>query len=105
MLDQRGYLLVTAGSGEEALALAQAAPDTVDLLLTDLMMGGLNGRETAEAVREHQPQAKVLYMSGYTNDAVIRISGHESGISFLQKPFSGDELGRRVRELLDSNAA
>jgi two-component system cell cycle sensor histidine kinase/response regulator CckA len=105
MLDQRGYRLVTAGGGEEALALAHASPGTVDLLITDLMMGGLNGRETAEAVREHQPQAKVLYMSGYTDDAVIRVDGHELGISFLQKPFSGEELGRRVRELLDSNAA
>jgi PAS domain S-box-containing protein len=105
MLDQRGYRPVPAGSGEEALALAHATPGTVDLLITDLVMGGLNGRETAEAVREHQPQAKVLYMSGYTDDAAIRVHGHESGISFLQKPFSGEELGRRVRELLDSNAA
>ena len=105
MLDQRGYRLVPAGSGEEALALAHATPGTVDLLITDLVMGGLNGRETAEAVREHQPQAKVLYMSGYTDDAAIRVHGHESGISFLQKPFSGEELGRRVRELLDANAA
>jgi len=105
MLDQRGYRLVTAAGGEEALALARATPGTVDLLITDLMMGGLNGRETAEAVREHQPQAKVLYMSGYTDAAVIRVSGHESRISFLQKPFSGDELARRVRELLDTNTA
>jgi len=104
MLDDRGYRLIPAGSGEEALALARAAPGTVDLLITDLVMCGLNGRETAEAVRTHQPQAKVLYMSGYTDDAVIRVGGFEPGISFLQKPFSGDELARRVRELLDSHA-
>jgi CheY-like chemotaxis protein len=104
MLDHHGYRLITAGSGEEALALARAAPDSVDLLITDLVMPGLNGRETAEAVRKHQPQAKVLYMSGYTDDTVIRVGHFEPGISFLQKPFSGDELAQRVRELLDSHA-
>ena len=105
MLDHHGYRLIPAGSGEEALALARAAPDTVDLLITDLVMPGLNGRETAEAVRSLQPQARVLYMSGYTDDAVIRVGGFDLGVSFLQKPFSGDELARRVRELLDSHAA
>ena len=104
MLDHHGYRLIPAGSGEEARALACAAPDSVDLLITDLVMPGLNGRETAEAVRKHQPQARVLYMSGYTDDAVIRVGGFEPGVSFLQKPFSGAELARHVRELLDSHA-
>ena len=105
MLEQHGYRLVTAGSGEEALATAAAAPDTVDLLLTDLILPGLNGRETAEAILEHQPLAKVLYMSGYTDDAVIRVGRFGPGVSFIQKPFTGDELGRYVRGLLDARAA
>jgi len=105
MLEQHGYRLVTAGSGEEALATAAAAPDTVDLLLTDLILPGLNGRETAAAILEHQPLAKVLYMSGYTDDAVIRVGRFGPGISFIQKPFTGDELGRYVRGLLDARAA
>ena len=105
MLEQHGYRLLAAGSGEEAVALAAAEPDTVDLLITDLVMPGLNGRETAEAVLVHQPQANVLYMSGYTDDAVIRVGNFAPGISFIQKPFTGDELARRVRELLDLPAA
>ena len=67
-------------------------------------MPGLNGRQTAEAVLELQPQTKVLYMSGYTDDAVIRVGHFEPGIAFIQKPFSGEELALRVRELLDSHA-
>ncbi len=104
MLEHHGYRLLAAGSGEDAVSLADAAPDTVDLLITDLVMPGLNGRQTAEAVLELQPQTKVLYMSGYTDDAVIRVGHFEPGIAFIQKPFSGDELALRVRELLDSHA-
>jgi two-component system, cell cycle sensor histidine kinase and response regulator CckA len=105
MLEQRGYGLLAAGSGEEAVAMAAAAPDTVDLLITDLVLPGLNGRATSEAVLEHQPLARVLYMSGYTDDVVIRVGRFAPGTSFIQKPFTGDELARRVRKLLDERAA
>ena len=105
MLEYHGYRLITVESGEEAIDFARNAPGTIDLLLTDLVMRGLNGRQTAEIVLQHQPQAKVLYMSGYTDDVVIRVGQFEPGTAFIQKPFSGDELARRVRELLDTSTA
>ena len=105
MLVRHGYRLVTVESGEEAIEFARNAPGTVDLLLTDLVMRGLNGRQAAEVVLRHQPHAKVLYMSGYTEDVVIRVGRFEPGTAFIQKPFSGEELAQRVRELLDSRTA
>jgi two-component system cell cycle sensor histidine kinase/response regulator CckA len=102
MLRQHGYRLITAESGEEAIALARAADGEIDLLITDIVMRGLNGRETAEAILTQQPQTKVLYMSGYADDTVIRVGHFEPGISFIQKPFGGDELDRCIRELLDA---
>jgi len=101
MLASRGYRLLTAGSGEAAIELAQAQPGSVDLVLTDLVMPGINGREAAEAVRISQPRAKILYMSGYTDDVVIRANGFEQGVAFIQKPFGAEELALRIRELLD----
>jgi two-component system, cell cycle sensor histidine kinase and response regulator CckA len=105
MLLQHGYRMITVESGEEAIEFARNAPGSVDLLLTDLVMRGLNGRQAAEVVLRHQPHAKVLYMSGYTEDVVIRVGHFEPGTAFIQKPFSGEELARRVRELLDSSTA
>ena len=104
MLERHGYRIVAAASGEEAVSLAHADPDSVDLILTDLVMPGMNGRETAKALRDDQPQAKVLYMSGYTDDVVIRVGGFEPGVAFIQKPFSGEDLALHVRELLDADA-
>lgn len=105
MLQQHGYRMITVESGEEAIEFARNAPGGIDLLLTDLVMRGLNGRQAAEVVLRHQPHAKVLYMSGYTEDVVIRVGHFEPGTAFIQKPFSGEELARRVRELLDSSTA
>jgi len=103
MLERHGYRVVAASSGEEAVSLAHADPNSVDLILTDLVMPGINGRATAEALREDQPLARVLYMSGYTDDVVIRVGGFEPGVAFIQKPFSGEDLALRVRELLNAD--
>jgi PAS domain S-box-containing protein len=103
MLRQRGYNVSVAASGAEAVALSQTpALGTVDLIVTDLAMAGLNGRETAEAIRLHQPTAKTLYISGYTEDEAIRVGGYEPGVAFLQKPFSTNELDAKIRGLLDA---
>lgn len=102
MLTQRGYSLCVAASGEEAVALAQTQPASFDLVVSDLVMPGLNGRQTAEAVCAYQPQAKVLYISGYTDDEAVQVGGYEPGIAFLQKPFSIDELDGKMRELVDA---
>ena len=103
MLERHGYRIVAAASGEEAVSLAHADPNSVDLILTDLVMPGMNGRETAKALRNDQPLARVLYMSGYTDDVVIRVGGFEPGVAFIQKPFSGEDLALRVRELLNAD--
>ena len=105
MLEQRGYRVSVATSGEEAIAFSRKADaGTIDVVVTDLAMAGLDGRQTAEAIRVHQPSAKTLYISGYTEDEVVRRGDYESGIAFLQKPFSTDELNAKIRELLASVA-
>ena len=104
MLAQHGYVLVTAESGEEAREIARAERPGIDLLLTDLVMSGIGGQETAAAVLAGHPQAKVLYMSGYNPDAVVRVGESGSAAAFIQKPFAGDELARRVRALLDADS-
>jgi CheY-like chemotaxis protein len=102
MLTARGYAVMAAGDGQEAVHAAADAQHTVDLVLSDLVMRGLTGRETVDRVRTLHPEAKVLFMSGYTDDAEIVERGVDPGTSFIQKPFSGDDLARRVRELLDA---
>jgi two-component system cell cycle sensor histidine kinase/response regulator CckA len=96
-----GYRVLTAAGGQAALELTDAWPAEIDLILTDLVMPGLSGRETAMRVRGRFPAARVLYMSGYTDDIVIRGGAFEPGTAFVQKPFGSDELARSVREALD----
>ncbi|MDT4891478.1 MAG: hypothetical protein QOE97_513 [Pseudonocardiales bacterium] len=102
MLDRDGYQLITAATGEEALAIADTMPGTIDLLITDLILPAMNGRETADAIYTRQPQAKVLYMSGYTDEIAIQADAYNGGFAFIQKPFSGQDLSRCVRGLLDT---
>jgi CheY-like chemotaxis protein len=106
MLEDRGYRVLTADGGEAAIEVASGCDTEINLVLTDLVMPGTSGRETAERVRDHFPDAKILYMSGYTDDIVIREGGHfEPGIAFIQKPFSSEHLARRVREVLEVELA
>ena len=101
MLENLGYLVLAADGGEAAVELASTWPSKIDLLVTDLAMPGLSGRETAERIRGLFPAAQVIYMSGYTDDLVIRGGEFEPGTSFIQKPFGAAELAGRVREVLD----
>ncbi len=103
MLEARGYRVLAASAGEEALELADSADETIDLLLSDLVMPGLSGREVAEQLEAMQPDVLVLHMSGYTDDAVVRRGVLDRKASFIQKPFSSDELDLRIRGLLDSD--
>jgi two-component system cell cycle sensor histidine kinase/response regulator CckA len=102
LLEAQGYRVLVASGGEEALELANPADGTIDLLLSDLVMPGISGRETADRLALIQPDALVLHMSGYTDDAVVRRGVLDRTAAFIQKPFSLDELARRIRELLDS---
>ena len=101
MLDAAGYRVLPAGDGEAALALARDYPERIDLLLSDLIMPGLGGRETAERLRELHPETAILFMSGYTDDAVLRRGVLTGGAAFLEKPFGSDALNRRVRDVLE----
>jgi CheY-like chemotaxis protein len=102
MLAERGYQIQIAADGEQALAIATARPESIDLLVTDMVMPGLNGRQTAAALRTTQPRMRVLYISGYTDDTVVRAGGYEPGIAFLQKPFSSRQLAEALQTLTAS---
>jgi PAS domain S-box-containing protein len=104
-LEEYGYGVIPAESGEAAIAICRENATSVDLLLTDLMMRGLNGRETADRIRALQPLARVLFMSGYTDDLVVPVGEFQPRTAFIQKPFKADDLARRIRELLDPRAA
>ena len=105
VLERLGYTVLSASSPEEALTLARKAEAPVDLLLTDVVMPGMNGQQLAARIREALPRVKVLYMSGYTADAVAHRGILEADVHFLQKPFSNQVLARKVREVLDTAPA
>ena len=105
MLENLGYLVLAADGGEAGVELATAWSAKIDLVLTDLAMPGLGGRETAQRVRGLFPGAKVIYMSGYTDDLVIRGGELEPGTFFIQKPFGAADLAGLVREVLDPKPA
>ncbi|MBJ7353269.1 MAG: PAS domain-containing protein [Thermoleophilaceae bacterium] len=101
-LGRHGYKILSASSAEEALELADEHPGEIDLLLTDIVMPGLNGRELAEILAEKMPGLKVLFTSGYPADLVIREGIAESEINFIEKPFRAVALADKVRAVLDS---
>ena len=100
VLGSRGYRVLVASNATEALQVAREHAGKIDLLLTDVVMPGLPGPELAARLETVTPGLRVLYMSGYADDSVARL-GAEQGISFLAKPFSGEVLAARVREVLD----
>ena len=102
MLETDGYLVLRAADGDEARMLLTTAVGPVDLLLVDLVMPGAGGREVAANLRELQPEVAVLHMSGYTSDPLVQRGALDA---FIEKPFSSEELNRRVREVLDGTAA
>ncbi len=99
-LETRGYRVSAASNAKEALEMTNAS-GTFDILVTDVVMPGLSGRELAEQIIARDPATKVLYMSGYTDDAMLRHGLEQGKFPFLRKPFALEELGKRVRELLD----
>ena len=98
-----GHEVVQASDGKEALSLARSLAGPIHLLLTDVVMPGMSGRELAERFIKKRPEVKVLYMSGYTDDAVVRHGVLRPGIAYLQKPFTPESLAQKVREVLDSD--
>jgi two-component system, cell cycle sensor histidine kinase and response regulator CckA len=103
-LAQLGYTVMEARHGAEALLVAGQHQGSISLLLTDVIMPQLNGRELAERLLATRPGLRVLYMSGYTAGAIEQHGVLDPGTSFLQKPFTPDQLARKVREVLDMGA-
>lgn len=102
MLEQGGYTILEARDGREALSLSKEHVAGIDLLLTDVVMPGMNGRELAERIWFTRPDTKVLYISGYTDLRVFDPEVLDSGSAFLHKPFTYAELAGKVREILDA---
>lgn len=102
MLQHYGYRVLEASGGEEALALARMFPEDIDILITDVVMPGLGGRELADRMLVMRPGLAVLFVSGYTENAIVHHGVLERGVAFLQKPFTPPALQARVRQILDA---
>jgi PAS domain S-box-containing protein len=100
VLRREGYTVLSAASGDEALALLEAHGDRVDVLLTDVIMTGIDGRELYRRVAERCPRVKAVFMSGYTDDVIANRGVLEEGLHFIQKPFSVTALTLKLREVL-----
>ena len=105
VLRASGYTVLEARHGEEAVRLGEERPEPIHLLLADVVMPGMHGPELAERLVARHPGLKVLYMSGYTDQAVVERGVLQAGAPFLQKPFTPAVLRRKVRELLDLSPA
>jgi len=101
MLGRAGYTVLTAATPIEAVALAREHAGEINLLITDVVMPEMNGRELAQTLLAEHPGLRCLYMSGYTADVIARHGVLEEGVHFMQKPFSGHDLAAKVREVLD----
>jgi two-component system, cell cycle sensor histidine kinase and response regulator CckA len=102
ILETNGYFVLQASDGPSALEVLRRHKGPVDLLLTDVVMPGMSGRELAQAVAQMRPGTHVVYMSGYTGSVIDHHGILEDGVAFLQKPFTADDLGRTIRSLLDA---
>jgi CheY-like chemotaxis protein len=101
ILTRERYRVLEAGSAEEASEVAGSFEGRIDLLLTDVMLPGMGGRDLAERLRESLPDLRVLYVSGFTDDESVRAGGFPPGSKFLQKPFTLSALVAHVREALE----
>jgi two-component system cell cycle sensor histidine kinase/response regulator CckA len=104
MLRMNGYKVLQARNGREALDLLRDHGHSIHLLLTDVVMPQMSGRQLAESIADINPGIRVLYMSGYTDGVIAHHGVLDAGVAYLQKPFSADFLARKVREVLDARA-
>jgi PAS domain S-box-containing protein len=101
-LNMLGYTVLSVGDPEEALRLVEDHAGPIDLLLTDVILPKMDGRTLSQRILDRRPQVRVLFVSGYTEDAIVHHGVLDSGIHFLQKPFGMEALAQKVREVLDS---
>jgi PAS domain S-box-containing protein len=104
LLRAAGYRVLAAATPDEALALCENHSGTIDLLLTDVVLPGMSGRELAEHARRVRPKMRVLFVSGYPDDEMVRLGIQREEAVFLAKPFTADALGRKVRQALERSA-
>ncbi|MFQ6046548.1 MAG: ATP-binding protein, partial [Gemmatimonadales bacterium] len=104
VLRRQGYTVMEAGDAEEAMALLESHASRVDLLLTDVVLPGASGRAVAEMADVVSPGIKILFASGYTEDAILRHRLRDEGVNLLQKPFTIESLSEKVRKVLDGDA-
>jgi CheY-like chemotaxis protein len=102
ILEMNGYNILEARHGVEALEISERHRGPIHLMVTDVVMPQMSGRELAQRLQPVRPDMKVLYMSGYTDDAIVRHGVLGAGIAFLSKPFTPDALALKVREVLDT---
>ncbi|HET8578019.1 MAG TPA: ATP-binding protein [Methylomirabilota bacterium] len=105
ILEMNGYGVLEARHGAEALEISGKHPGPIHLMVTDVVMPQMSGRELAQRLAPLRPEMRVLYMSGYTDDAIVRHGVLGAGMAFLSKPFTPDALAAKVREVLDSARA
>jgi CheY-like chemotaxis protein len=105
LLEENGYRVLAAENGPRALEVADQARERIDLLLTDVIMPGMNGPALAERLRPLHPHMKVLFMSGYTDSVIADQGVLEPGIYLLQKPFTEEALLQKIREALRGEKA
>jgi nitrogen-specific signal transduction histidine kinase len=105
ILEQEGYSVLEASRGEEAIRLCAAYEQPIELLLTDVVMPETSGKEVADRLRTMRPEIKVLFMSGYTDEAIVHHGVLDAKVQFIQKPFTPVALAKKVREVIDSNGS
>jgi CheY-like chemotaxis protein len=105
LLMTSGYTVLDAANGAEALAIAWDTAGPIDLLVTDVVMPVLGGRDLVERLRASRPNLRVLYATGYVGDEVVRRGGLDPSSALLHKPFTADQLASAVRRALDAPAA
>lgn len=103
LLKKQGYEVLEAQDGGRAFMLCEEYREPIHLILTDVVMPGMSGRKLVERLKEIHPEAKALYMSGYTDNVILHHGILEKGIEFIQKPFTLESLSRKVREVLDTS--
>ncbi len=102
ILQKHGYEVITAENAEEFIAVLKRHDGAIHLMLTDVIMPGMNGKELYERIREHYPEMKVLFMSGYTGNVIAHHGILDKGVHFIQKPFSIQGLTEKIRYVLDA---
>ena len=100
MLKKQGYSVLLASAGDQAMEIAARHRGSIHLLLTDVVMPGMSGRHLSERLTVERPETRVLFMSGYSDDAILRHGVKQAAAHFIQKPFSIDALAHRIRDIL-----